>query len=537
MKVQDFLQHYGIGRNPFYQEDAQEDPVFSDGDGCSGSVKHAAWDKIFGSPTDPASAVVFGEKGSGKTALRLQMTEEIRQHNQQRPDRRVFLIEYDDFNPFLDTFTRSVGTLDKWELHDHIDSILSLSVRRLVDQVLSAGSARRGDPIDPDAITPASLKNLSRLEKRDLMLLGAIYDRSAGMSTSERFRRLQRKLRFRSPGAGKPTSLAVLVTLLLIVGLAALAYFMFIAHDNRVTTITHEHTSPRVVAAVAVGLLVVAWIPVLISRFVAGRRAALVRKHVRVLDPASPAVRREWRIFSDADLTGQPIHHLESTDARYVLLDKFRGVLSRLGFTSIIVLVDRVDEPHAINGRADAIHELMRSIFDLKFLKHPGLGVKLLLPRELYAFVGRESPKFHERARLDKQNLIPNLEWSGEALYDLAAERLAACAQPTQAAVTAAPTSAAPAPEGSPAIPVAEARPMLRQFFDESISDQELTEMFDRLRTPRNLFKFLYQLLSSHAMKYTTERPSWKIDRETLNTTFALFSRDMERSSAGMPTG
>ena len=48
------------------------------------------------------------------------------------------------------------------------------------------------------------------------------------------------------------------------------------------------------------------------------------------------------------------------------------------------MLVDRVDEPHLVSGEAAAMHKLMRSIFDLKFLKHPGFGVKLLLPRALF---------------------------------------------------------------------------------------------------------------------------------------------------------
>ena len=31
-----------------------------------GTIHHPAWDKFFGSPADPSTALVFGEKGSGK---------------------------------------------------------------------------------------------------------------------------------------------------------------------------------------------------------------------------------------------------------------------------------------------------------------------------------------------------------------------------------------------------------------------------------------------------------------------------------------
>ncbi len=42
-------------------------------------------------------------------------------------------------------------------------------------------------------------------------------------------------------------------------------------------------------------------------------------------------------------------------------------------------------------------------MLDNKFLKHPGLGFKLLLPIELVRFIEREDKMFYERSRLDKQ--------------------------------------------------------------------------------------------------------------------------------------
>src|SRR5262249_40304679 len=100
MKVQQLLTHHGIKENPFGQEDAQNDQVFKRH--CLAATYHPAWDKIFGSPEDPATAVVFGEKGSGKTALRLQIVCQIGRYNQEHPDQRILVVEYDDFNPFLD---------------------------------------------------------------------------------------------------------------------------------------------------------------------------------------------------------------------------------------------------------------------------------------------------------------------------------------------------------------------------------------------------------------------------------------------------
>ena len=83
MKIQRFLEHHGIARNPFAEEDAQSDPVFKDH--CINDAFHPAWDKIYGEPQDPATSVVFGEKGAGKTAMRLQIARHLEDYNRQHP--------------------------------------------------------------------------------------------------------------------------------------------------------------------------------------------------------------------------------------------------------------------------------------------------------------------------------------------------------------------------------------------------------------------------------------------------------------------
>ena len=102
MRIQQFLLHHHISRNPFAEEDAQTDPVFKDH--CIASTYHPTWDKVYGDPNEPATSIVFGEKGSGKTALRLQIAQQLAEHNRRQPQRRLYVIEYDDFNPFLDRF-------------------------------------------------------------------------------------------------------------------------------------------------------------------------------------------------------------------------------------------------------------------------------------------------------------------------------------------------------------------------------------------------------------------------------------------------
>ena len=99
MKVSAFLDHHGIAGNPFAEEDAQNDAVFKRT--CLETTFHPSWDKIYGDPADPSTSIVFGEKGSGKTALKLQMVRQFERHNAAHPESAVFVVLYDDFNPFL----------------------------------------------------------------------------------------------------------------------------------------------------------------------------------------------------------------------------------------------------------------------------------------------------------------------------------------------------------------------------------------------------------------------------------------------------
>src|SRR5690606_23003832 len=200
MNIQQLLEHHGIAVNPFAEEDAQTDPVFKDH--CISSMRHPAWDKVYGDPSEPSTSVVFGEKGSGKTALRLQIVRHIAEYNRTHPNQRLFVIEYDDFNPFLDRFRDKLSArrrgsnqaLSHWKLWDHMDAILSLGVTQLVDRILEDRPRSTVKPLD---IGPIETQLLDRRQARDLLLLAAFYDQSSAETFRQRWHRLRRKLRFR----------------------------------------------------------------------------------------------------------------------------------------------------------------------------------------------------------------------------------------------------------------------------------------------------------------------------------------------------
>ena len=213
--------------------------------------------------------------------------------------------------------------------------------------------------------------------------------------------------------------------------------------------------------------------------------------------------------FTSRDLLGQPLPNKDRTDDRYELLGKLQNVLEHLDYKGILVLMDRLDEPHMINGQAELMQAFLWPLLDNKFLKHPGIGIKMMLPIELRRYVDREDRDFYQRARLDKQNMIPSLQWTGSALYDLASSRISAVAN-----------------QGS--------SPNLRSIFDESVSDQRLIDGFQTLRVPRHLFKFLYRLLVAHCNSHTDDNPSYEISESQFNSVLAVYGKDIEAADAGI---
>jgi len=77
MNVSQFFDHWGIADNPFRGEEARHDAVFARMSDTHAGATHSDFEKILGDLRHPSTAIVFGEKGSGKTAIRLQMARRI----------------------------------------------------------------------------------------------------------------------------------------------------------------------------------------------------------------------------------------------------------------------------------------------------------------------------------------------------------------------------------------------------------------------------------------------------------------------------
>ncbi len=490
MKLEHFMQHHGIAGNPFSEEDAQTDTVFKRR--CMATVHHPAWNKFFGSPADPSTALVFGEKGSGKTALRLQATSELEAYNQANPAERVFIISYDDFNPYIDNCRVAIkaSSMDQvlaiWRLQDHMDAILSLGVTQLVNLLTT-------EKVD--------LTVLGLDQRRDLLMLTALYDASTGEPIARRWSRLRRRSGFRPLWARRDLQIGFGTTLLVI------ALFLWFPSLRGLSIL------PWLMVPIVAGWLYWAWRLARAELF-----ARDIRKGLRVLSRDPSALRWELLWFKPSELSGQPLPTASRRGAeeRYELLRKFQAVIETLGFSGIVVLIDRVDEPQQVEGDPRKMRALIWPLLDHKFLRHPGIGVKLLLPIELAYYLEKEDKEFYDRARPDKLNLIKPLRWTGPSLYDLASDRLRACRQD-------------PARNGE--------APRLRRFIDDAISDDYLKDALGNLRTPRHLFKFLHRLIEEHCHRHTEDAPRWTIDYDTFRTIYAAYIRDLEAFDRGYGHG
>jgi hypothetical protein len=494
MTEQEFLNHHELTRNPFADEDAQTDSVFREF--CISGTFHPSWSKVVGDSKQPATAVVFGPKGSGKTAMRLQLMRHITTHNEQFPESRVFLIEFDDFNSYLGPLQehlprRQQSSPDKvlhaLRLWDHMDAILSQGVTQLVDRILQVSAANN---IPSMSVRQDAIDRLDRGQRRDLLLLTAAYDRSKTGTLHDRFAATRKRLHFHSPSTWIPIAIGTILSVLTL-WLSILLY-------------RSDATWLKQLVWLVPGALLAAW-GLYGYRWIRHQLLAYhVCKNVRVIKRDPGQLRQLLLQISDKELDEQPLPLSQRSDDRYAMLEKLQLLLRSLGFPGMIVIVDRVDEPDLINGQAERMKQLVWPLLDNKLLKHENFGIKLLLPSELQYFVDRESREFHERARLDKQNVVASFDWTGEALYDLLASRMRACAS-------------------------AGSKPRPGDLFEADLTEARFISALQALKTPRNLFRFMYRLITEHCKRFRSETPQFKISSDLFESTLAVAQAEDRR--------
>lgn len=522
MNIDSFFRHHGLECNPFDAEEARLDPIF---DRLQGQrLTHPDFGKIMGSPDRPSTAIVFGEKGSGKTAIRQQMTDILREHNLAHADRRVLVVEYDDLNPVFDRVLRRRrqqpdALLKSFRLEDHQDAILSRGVTKLVDALLGETSPGDVPPPLPDQLNKI-IKKLSRQNRADLAVLAALYDQPITGSEVDRFHRLRSKLRL---GWRMPlVAIRHLATALALIAVGFIAAFAIIAEAERPWWLV-------VAMGISVAVAILAWGYWAMRHLSLWRLVRQIHSDTPTIDHSVGELREMLGELSPRELARQPFPlpsrdaNSLAGDARYQLTRRFVDLLAPFGYRSMLVLVDRMDEPTIISGNPDKMRTIVWPMFDNKFLQQERVGFKLLLPAELRHLLHKESAEFFHQARLDKTNTIERLTWSGATLYDLCNMRLRACMGKSPGSRVPSPESgagngqAATADLGPGTRDLGQAR-SLTDLFAEDVTREQLVDALDQMHQPRDAFKFLYQVIQDHCRLVPEEQADFRIARLTLES-------------------
>ncbi len=508
MNIDSFFSHHGVTENPFAAEEARHDPVFQRL--ADVHTNHPDFEKILGRIDQPSTSIVFGEKGSGKTAIRLQIGKCIAEHNAQATDRRTLLVAYDDLNPALDRVVRHrcrrrpfdkrdiEKVLRDFRLEDHQDAILSLAVTALIDALLGEPDPR-GGPKRREPLTKR-LRKAPRGLRADAAVLAALYDQPAGRSAMRRFRRLRSRLRL-------GWRLPVVLMLWLRIALVITAIGLTTAH--LALQPTRPWVEPAMRAAVVLAVALVAMRLWRITRtWWLSRR---VRRDTPTVNRSLGELRQKLIEMRRGDLAHQVWPTASGgTDSRYELTCRLVDVLGAVGYAGMIVLIDRVDEPTLVNGQAGRMRSVIWPMLDNKFLQQEGVGLKLLLPIELRHAVYRESEVFFQEARLDKQNLIDRLTWSGATLYDLCTDRLRTCRPSSENSIC------------------------LTDLFEPDVTRQMLIDALDQMQQPRDAFKFIYAVIHEHCRMVPQEQAVCRIPRLTLEAVRRQQTRRVQELHRGL---
>ena len=458
MNLSEFLGRHGLESNPFAAEEAAQDPVLTQsGDAC----RHPDFGKIFGEPTHPSPAIVFGERGAGKTALRLQMESAYRAYNKEQSDNRVLVIGHDNFDAMIGRIARherlknQSAALDSITLSDHVDIVLHGIVPQLVDQLLGVSDRAPLQVVN----FRKQLRKAPTLVRREMLLLQMAYDHTP--IAAKRTRQLKSAL-----GLGGSSGSKAAANWSMVLGIFALVI-------AGISVVQEPRRALLALAALlAAGSFAMGW-----SWLRCQTRVGII---ARGMHRGIRCVNRSAASFRES------LHHIEinigsasmptdrGDDSRFAMLDRLLAVLRAVDYASVAILVDRVDEPTTVAGDVDHMRSLVVPLLSSRFLQHRGLAVKLLLPAELGDMFNREDGAFFRAARMDKQNTLERLRWSGSMLAKMCDARIRAVSKRSASAVP------------------------IESLFDANVGRAKIEEALAGCANPREGCRMMYAMLQEH---------------------------------------
>jgi len=477
MFTQKWKDHWGLMDDPFACEDADKDMLLS---AIETSTVHSSFDRMFGNPLMPSPAIVFGEKGSGKSALRLLMRRRVKEYNKANPEKKIFAVEYIEFNNYIEYFRRLIraskddkqashAVVEKWRIADHLDAILSLGVTKFVDELLQSQS---------------DCKNLTRKQKVDIHLLTSLYYHSEKQNTADALSNLKKQIGYFHTGPNWRVFLAGLLTL----GGIAIGIIPFIPG------LLPEPVSRKLFGSIGLAIIAAAWAWIGFRTWSFSDLAIAAARNIRVFARNTLNINNILKALTAKERKEFILPMNSDESSRFQLLKRFLGLLKDYGYTGMYVMIDRIDEPSLLSNNTSDMREFIAKILDIKLLQYEDLGLKLFLPIEMDEIHRNATPEQLKKMRLDKSNLVPELKWNGMELYEIANQRLLASKKDLEI----------------DCIP-------LKDMFEDGFDFEHLKETLSELGTPRHAFSFLSAVFSEYIRTLPNDleenSSTWKVPR------------------------
>ncbi len=377
---------WGLQEAPFLHDDADRDPLL---DRVDRWAVHGAFERLHRGPEAGPSALVFGLRGSGKSALRRRIGEA------KRGPFGPLVVELTELDPWLEELGRRRGPDHLPTETDALDLLLSSAAWVLTPEL---------------ARDPRRLRALGRRQRARLLALLAVMTPD---HDGQRARHLGRLLAGRRAKAlrvvaGSLGALTALSPLAILQGL-----------------LPGVGLEPWVLAAAGGATLgSTALLPLALRRLVRGR-ARRTATEVGVVAADQRLVARAFAALLPGSLGrgGDPVA------LRLGWLRELVGSLRAMGWSGLQLLVDRVDESRALDGDPRRMRALLQPLVTGRASEQDGVGVQAFLPVELRPMARPRQVSRLLHSDFEKRGQVEELRWSGQQLLDLVDRRLAAAAR------------------------------------------------------------------------------------------------------------
>ena len=510
IKTEDFLASHQLLRNPFTEDDSQNDQVFIDLLAESGfRFNHADWEKFCGYPMGIGTSMVFGSKGSGKSAMRLAM-ERIFENDPQTSD-KILLVKYDNFNEFLEKIKQKIEKkrnkiqnskwfgkkpvkqffIDEFKLVNHLDSMLVCSIQSIFEK-FSKHPQLLENIISGSIHFPENLK-------KDLYFLATVYLKGSPDYYTKTLKSLAGKFLVNAPlekiklwaKDGINFLISSSVASILFAALTefpmespwtVLIFFATFASHLSIFRLIKKTYFKKIAESLNSGILV---------------------RERETNDLSNSLANLDAEYLDSLTLKNMDIKVNE--ELRFQLLKKLLQISSAMGFERVVVIMDRIDEPHMIMGDKEKMYEFIKPLWNNKLLQmDENISFKMLLPKQLHEYVRKADSTDANIARWDKQKIIYPFRWSKGELYDLLSDRLRVCRENKS-----------------------ESYPLL-SLFESDISKDKVLDVLDKLRQPRFALKFMYNIIRQGcAEQDKTDEEPVKIGLEVFYKVKATIERDI----------